>query len=170
MQLTNTQTSEQGRSVEEGWVSLPVHNVPMPVRADRYTRARRPDSGSGSIDAKQFALGLGWFSIALGLAEVAAPQTVAEMVGVEVSRDSRALISTFGVREIANGLAILAQPENPIWMQSRVGGDVVDLAALSIAFGGAKNEQTKVGAAMAVVAGIAALDILCSLQLSAKND
>ncbi len=71
----------------------------------------------GAIDAGQLALGLGWFGIALGLAEVAAPQWVAQVAGVEASRDSRALISAFGVREIANGLAILAQPDNPLWVQ-----------------------------------------------------
>jgi hypothetical protein len=169
MQTTMEETSEQSRSGKEGWVSLPIHNVPTPSRTDRYTRGHRPGSGSGSIDTKQLALGLGWFSIVLGLAEVTAPQGVAKMVGVEVSRDSRALISAFGVREIANGLAILAQPDNPLWVQARVGGDAVDLTALSIAFGGAKNDQPRVGAAMAAVAGITALDLLCSLQLAGRK-
>jgi hypothetical protein len=160
---------EQGRS-------LPVHN-----ERPRYLQAREASPGGqlaglgavgeaiGEIDARQLAQGLGWFSVALGVAEVAAPQWVASLVGVEDSRDSRALLSAFGVREIANGLAILAQPHNPLWVQTRIAGDVADLTVLGIAFGGAKNDQARVGAAIAAVVGVTALDVLCSLQLAGRR-
>jgi hypothetical protein len=169
MQVNMEHSSERERYPEQRWVSIPVRNEQPPVRTDRYQLDRRPEARLGNIDARQLAQGLGWFSIVLGLAEVAAPQRVAEMVGVEVSRDSRALISAFGVREIANGLAILAQPDNPLWVQTRIGGDAVDLAALGIAYGGAKNDQPRVGAAMATLAGITALDLICSLHLAGRN-
>jgi hypothetical protein len=149
----------------------------LPVYNERPRYLERPEVAGGgaragvgdalaNIDARQLAVGLGWFSIALGLAEVAAPQWVAELAGIEVSRDSRAVISAFGAREIANGLAILAQPENALWVQTRVGGDIADLTALGLALGGAKNDQTRVGAAIAAVAGITLLDVLCSLRLA----
>lgn len=156
--------------------SIPVYNERPRAPEGRAASSRLPGplgniSGVdlGGIDARQLALGLGWFSIALGLAEVAAPQWVAQLAGVEESRDSRALISAFGVREIANGLAILAQPDNPLWVQTRVAGDALDLASLGIAYGGAKNDQARVGAALVAVAGIAALDVLCSLQLAGRD-
>jgi hypothetical protein len=159
-----------GRGEEQ---SLPVYNERPRYLARPENTSRSPLDNLGAlgdIDGRQLALGLGWFSIALGVAEVAAPQLVAQLVGVEESRDSRALISAFGVREIANGLAILAQPENPLWVQTRIGGDIADLSALGIAFGGAKNDQAKIGAAMAAVAGITALDVLGSLLLTGRKD
>jgi hypothetical protein len=171
MEMTVQDIKERIGSAEE-------QSVPVANERPRYLERRAAQDGGqlagmgalGNVDARQLALGLGWFSIALGLAEVAAPQMVAGLVGVEESRDSRALISAFGVREIANGLAILSQPDNPLWVQTRIGGDLADLAALGIAFGGAKNDQTKIGAAMAAVAGVTALDILCSFALTARDE
>jgi hypothetical protein len=168
MRMTMEQAREQGRSREGVQTQVAVHNERVAYHTNRHEMDRRQDRIPGNFDARQLAQGLGWFSVALGLAEVAAPQWVAELVGVEVSRDSRALISVFAVREIATGLAILAQPENPLWVQARVGGDAVDLAMLGIAFGGAKNDQPKIGAAMAAVAGIAALDLFTSVQLAGR--
>jgi hypothetical protein len=160
---------EYQRDQEHGWTPVPVYNAPPASRA-----AEHEDHGGriemlGGIEARQLAQGLGWFSIALGVAEVAAPQWVAGLAGVEDSRDSRGLISAYGVREIANGLAILAQPDNPFWVQTRIGGDLLDLASLGMAYGGANNEQVKLRAALAAVAGVTALDVLCSLQLAGRS-
>jgi len=47
------------------------------------------------------ARGLGWFSIGLGLAEIASPQSVAQLVGIEDGTRTRALIRGYGAREIA---------------------------------------------------------------------
>lgn len=153
--------------------TLPVYNERPRYLEPRDASGRSPLAEFrvlADMDARQLALGLGWFSIALGVAEVAAPQWVAELVGVEESRDSRALISAFGVREIANGLAILTQPDNPLWVQTRIAGDIADLTALGIALGEPKNDRAKIGAAIAAVAGVTALDVLCSLQLAGRRD
>ena len=74
---------------------------------------------------------LGYFSLALGLAEVAAPRRVAQLIGVKDSAHTRAWLCALGLRELASGVSILARQNSatPLW--SRVVGDVVDLNGLS---------------------------------------
>ena len=76
--------------------------------------------------AERLAVGLGLFSIGLGLAELFAPRSVARAIGMPDA--SEGILQTLGAREIANGVAILAQPDNPAWLWSRVGGDGIALA------------------------------------------
>ena len=122
------------------------------------------------VDAQQLAVGLGWFSIALGIAQVAAPQMMTQLIGLEESRNSQTVMSALGLREIANGVAILAQPDNPLWVQTRVAGDMMDLAMLATAMASSKNDSAKVGAALAAVVGVTALDVLASFQLSGSGE
>lgn len=117
--------------------------------------------------AERLALGLGWFSIALGVAEVAAPGAVARLIGAREDERTTNLLRAYGAREIANGVAILAQPNGAHWLWSRVAGDSLDLATLGAM---ARSEEADrgraTGAALAVL-GVTALDILCATQLSA---
>ena len=73
------------------------------------------------VGAEKLATGLGWFSMALGLAELLAPEKMGELIGVDEKR--RALLPVFGLREIASGIGILAmnRPAGAVW--SRVGGE-----------------------------------------------
>jgi hypothetical protein len=50
--------------------------------------------------ADRLARALGWFSIALGLAELLAPRRIASALGME---GKEALVRVFGAREIAAG-------------------------------------------------------------------
>lgn len=115
------------------------------------------------MDEKQMAKSLGWFSIGLGLAEVAAPRKVADMVGLD---GRHGIVQLFGLREIATGIGILMQPGNPNWLQARVAGDALDLALLGSALGEDNPKRGRAAAAMAAVAGVTALDIIGSEQLS----
>jgi hypothetical protein len=170
MQMTVQEIKQ--RIDHEEQKTVPVYNERPRYLEERETQPSGPlqrIEALANIDARQLSLGLGWFSIGLGLAQVAAPQLVAQLSGIEDSRDSRSLMSALGLREIANGLAILAQPQNPLWLQTRSAGDVMDLALLGIAFGGQKNDQVKVATAIAAVAGITALDVLGSVQLGGQS-
>ncbi|HYE37913.1 SRPBCC family protein [Methylocaldum sp.] len=115
------------------------------------------------MDEKQMAKSLGWFSIGLGLFELAAPKKVADMVGLD---GRHGIVQLFGLREIATGIGILAQPGNPNWLQARVAGDALDLALLGSALGEENPKRGRAAAAMAAVAGVTALDIIGSEQLS----
>lgn len=120
------------------------------------------------VDATKLANGLGWFSIGLGLTELIAPRAIARLTG---TRNNRALIRSYGLREIGAGIGILMRPGQaaPVW--SRVAGDALDLAALGKALipGNKNNEPGKTVAAIAGVAGITVLDVMCAQALSRSD-
>jgi uncharacterized membrane protein len=118
------------------------------------------------LDERQIAQGLGWFSIGLGLAEIAAPETVARLIGV---RNSHILLRAFGLRELVSGIGILAGRRRSEWLWSRVVGDVMDLAFLGGALGSDYADRGKVAAATFAVGGVTALDVLCSQQLRHRD-
>jgi uncharacterized membrane protein len=114
----------------------------------------------------RLANGLGWFSIGLGVAEVVAPGKIAELIGIR-KRDARlGMLRTFGLREIAAGVAILSRPKEPGWVWGRVAGDAVDLAYLGSALASKRANRTRVATATAAVLGVTALDVICGQQLS----
>jgi hypothetical protein len=58
------------------------------------------------VDA-QAAKGLGWASIGIGLAEIAAPGKVQELLGIEDSASHRGILRVLGVRELMHRFALL---------------------------------------------------------------
>jgi len=132
------ETHHQGSSGSRGWLGDPV----------------------------QRARGLGWFSIGLGLAQVAAPRRMTRLVGVRDDDTNRHTMFAIGLREIASGVGILAgdRPVAPVW--SRVGGDVMDLALLRRAMTSARSKKNRVAAATAAVVGVTVIDWLTGQDLS----
>lgn len=116
-------------------------------------------------EAERLATFLGWFSIGLGLAEALAPRSVARMIGVD-EQDHETLLRALGARELASGVAILTTGRPTAAVMSRVAGDMMDLAFLGTAMGSSKTNKAKLSGAMAAVAGVTALDIMCSQQLT----
>jgi uncharacterized membrane protein len=126
----------------------------------------RHGSGSSKQDGdERLAKGLGWFSIALGVAEVAAPGSVAQLIGLDDEGGRRAVLRAYGLREIAAGIGILSQPRAAGWMWGRVAGDAVDLASLGWALTAKDADRTKVAAAIGAVVGVTALDVVCAQRL-----
>lgn len=115
------------------------------------------------------AKGLGWFSIGLGLAEMASPQSVAQLVGIDDGERTRTVIRGYGAREIANGLAILAQPDSR-WLWTRVAGDVLDLSSLAAALQRDDVDRGKVAFGLVSVAGVMVADIVAARQLGSAPD
>jgi uncharacterized membrane protein len=76
------------------------------------------------------------------------------------------LLRLFGLREMASGVGILTQHRPAPWMWGCVGGDALDLACLGAALTSDEARPGRIAAAMAAVAGVTALDVLCSQQLS----
>jgi hypothetical protein len=112
--------------------------------------------------------GLGWFSIGLGVAEVAAPKTVAQLIGVQDDARTRAVLRAYGAREIATGVGILASAPNPAWLWARVAGDVLDLATLGLAMGRDSEGGARLTSAMASVAGVMVADIAAARRVSGR--
>ena len=117
---------------------------------------RRVDDGKGLADA------LGWFSIGLGAAELLAPEAVAEYLGMD---DLTELVRAYGLREIATGVGILANRQPTGWVWARVAGDALDLATLAAGLSPRNRRRNRVLGAMAAVAGVALLDVMCARQL-----
>lgn len=115
---------------------------------------------------EQLALGLGWFSIGLGLAELFAPRSVAQLIGIPNA--NAAVLRAFGLREIGAGLAILNEPDRPAWLWSRVGGDALDLSYLASGLNDSNN-STRIAATMAAVLGVTALDAIVAQRLESQR-
>jgi len=119
------------------------------------------------MNAERVARGLGWFSIGLGLTEVVAGHALGHSLGME---DRTGLLRAFGLREIATGVGILAQPRPTPWVWGRVAGDVMDLGVLGSACTADNPERDNVVAAMGIVAGVTAVDLWCAWRLSSRSD
>ena len=124
------------------------------------------DTANGTQPSVSLAAGLGWFSIALGVAELAAPHSVARFIGVTPTEKTVNTLRAYGARELGAGLAILAQPDRSAWLWSRVAGDAVDLATLGAAMNSPTTDKGRAMFATAAVLGVTALDIICARQLS----
>jgi hypothetical protein len=110
---------------------------------------------------------LGWFSIALGLAELFAPRQVGRMVGVE---GNGSLLQAYGLREFLGGLGILASRQKAPWLWARVAGDAIDLATLAPGlYSIRRNRQLASGLAVAAVAAVALLDIYGAAQAQGQR-
>jgi uncharacterized membrane protein len=150
--------SQEAQPLRPG--SAPKYAQPRTSQGSDGWRAREPTYQRGV----QLARALGWLSIGLGLAEVMAPRALARVIGVSGERSL--LLRLFGLREMASGVGILTQPRPAPWMWGRVGGDALDLACLGAALTSDDARPDRIVAAMAAVAGVTALDVLCSQQLS----
>jgi uncharacterized membrane protein len=118
--------------------------------------------------ADRVANGLGWFSIGLGAAELLMPDQMARIIGIRENDKRRKILRTYGLREMAAGVGILAQRDSGrapyVW--SRVAGDLMDLSSLGASFGSRGSNKGRLTFATAAVLGVTALDVMCSAQLS----
>lgn len=128
------------------------------------TNAVEPgQTGLPSTNAKRLAKGLGWFSVGLGLTELLAPRAIANISGV--SNTHTRLIRLYGLRELASGIAILAQEKPTEAMWSRVAGDAIDLVSLGAAATSPNTGKKRLAFATANVLAVTALDVICATQL-----
>jgi uncharacterized membrane protein len=133
-------------------------------RRDRW----RPVPGRVS-DAQRLAGGLGWLSLGLGVAGLAAPRLLARLIGVSDRGAMPMMLRVVGAREIATGLGILSRPRPAGWTWARVAGDVMDLALLSSAVGSRRANPRRIATAAAAVAGVTALDTVAARELSRQD-
>ena len=132
---------------------------------------KRNGNGNSGISPRsrdeRWARGLGWFSIGLGVAQIAAPRALCRLIGI---RQSPGLIRLIGLREVAAGVGILSQSRPTGWLWGRVGGDAMDLALLGSALATGQTARSRVVAATAAVAGVTALDVACSQRFRNNPD
>lgn len=118
----------------------------------------------GASGAGRLARGLGWASLGLGAAQLAAPDAIRRLAGVDDSDTSRAVVPVVGAREVVHAAGLLSGRSPALWAWTRVLGDAMDLGALGVALGHRRGERrTRVVAVTAAVAGIAALDLAAAV-------
>jgi uncharacterized membrane protein len=119
------------------------------------------------MSEQRLGRGLGWFGIGLGLAELLFPEQLGRAIGVG---EQSTLLRALGLRELGSGMGILAgQQLHSNWLRARVAGDAMDLALLGLALVGPRTQKSRVLVAGAAVAGVTALDILSTQQLSHRE-
>src|SRR5689334_21128172 len=106
-------------------------------------------------------------SLGLGVAQLAAPDTVRRISGVDDSRTSRAVVPLVGARELVHAAGLLTSRRKGVWTWTRVVGDAMDLTSLgmAIAHRGGRRRRRLVGVT-GVVVGIAVVDLLTAVQAS----
>ena len=112
----------------------------------------------------RLARGLGYFSLALGVAELIAPGLICRAIGL---KSGEAVVRGYGVREVGTGLAILASHDAAPWVWGRVAGDVADLATGGVMAENSASPRTL--AAFGLLAGAAALDVFCGVGLRSEK-
>jgi len=104
----------------------------------------------------RLARALGWFSIGLGVVELAAPGRLARMLGLD---DKEGLIRAYGARELASAVATLSVDKSA-GLASRIAGDMLDLGTLASALHRGNPKRNNAAVATALVAGITLLDLI----------
>lgn len=134
-------------------------------KTSQHSPRRTGGSRKGRLtQEEQWAYGLGWFGIGLGLMELVAPRRLARMIGTPPGHDG--LIRAMGIREVASGVSILTQrdPRTGVWL--RVAGDALDLVLLGAAFMSGRSQRGRLAAATVSVAGAMLMDIVIAQQVS----
>ena len=107
------------------------------------------------MDYKKFGLGLGIFSIALGVAELVAARRITRTLDAE---GHETLVKAFVARELLAGANLLAAPAVATNVWNRAAGDVMDIAAAGAAVRNSPGNRAAWGA-LAFVVGALALDL-----------
>lgn len=128
---------------------------------------------ASDLTPTEAARGLGWASVGIGLAEIAAPGQVQRMLGIEDRPQHRGILRVLGVRELLHGFCILTEDRPNAAMNaavwSRVAGDVLDTALLGVAAAKTRRPGSFAGVAASVLA-IGLMDMLTALRVQRRQN
>jgi hypothetical protein len=133
----------------------------MPKFVPQTALAGRSQSGRDRL-----AKNLGYFSIALGIAEIVAPKALCNAVGI---RGLENVVRAYGAREIATGVAILASHDPEPWIWGRVAGDMADIATVATGLQQGNMKMRSNAMALAALAAVTALDWACAQGLNSQK-
>src|ERR1700709_2390265 len=122
--------------------------------------------GHSQSSQDKMAKGLGYFSIALGVAEILAPRAVCRAIGI---RGLESVVRAYGAREIATGVAILASHDPEPWIWGRVAGDMADIATVATGLQQDNPRQDKTVLALATLVAVTVVDVACASALGAQK-
>jgi hypothetical protein len=109
---------------------------------------------------------MGWASLGLAAAFLAAPRRIARTFGLEGKEN---LIRAFGAQEVLAGTGALSIDAAPA-MWSRAAGDVVHIGTLATGLrGGDAGQRRNVAIGLAALAGFLAVDALIAARLASER-
>ncbi|RCG27290.1 SRPBCC family protein [Sphaerisporangium album] len=114
---------------------------------------------------ERLATTLGWASLGLGVAQLAAPGAISRLSGLDDSPWAGKAIRLVGIRELLHAAALLGtrRPAPMTW--TRVAGDAMDLTMLGRAMANRDGpRRRRVAAASAAVAGITLADMYTAMR------
>jgi hypothetical protein len=114
----------------------------------------------------KLARDLGYFSIALGVAELLAPKALCNAIGL---MGLEPVIRTYGAREVATGVAIRTSHDPTPWIWGRVAGDMADIATIATGLQQDNPKKENSALALAALAAVTLVDIACATGLSAEK-
>jgi hypothetical protein len=143
---------------------MPLTNVTHIARShgDPWIKQKGPSSLTGP---DRLARALGWFSIGLGITELAAPGQLARMLGLD---GQEKLIRAYGARELMSAVPTLSI-DKPVGLASRIAGDVLDLGTLASALHRDNPKRNNAAIATALVVGITLLDLVAFTGVKAAH-
>src|ERR1700710_700080 len=133
------------------------------MRSVAQRTALRGQSRSGR---DEIARGLGYFSIALGVAELLAPKALCNAVGI---KGLEPVVRAYGAREIAAGVAILASHNPEPWIWGRVAGDMLDMAIVATGLRQDNSKRDKSVLALTTLAAVTLVDVMCASGLNSEK-
>lgn len=119
---------------------------------------RRQDPGTRAL-----AEGLGWFSIGLGLTELAYGGSIARWLGMP---HAAPVIRAYGVRELVQGAGILGSGDPTPWISARVAGDALDIATVLPGLEDPNPRKHNVLVALLALVSVTAVDVICAQNLA----
>jgi hypothetical protein len=114
----------------------------------------------------ELARSLGYFSIALGVAELLAPRALCNAIGL---RGLEGVVRAYGAREVATGVAILASHDPAPWIWARVAGDMADIATVTTGVQQDNPKRQNAGLALAALTAVTLVDVACASGLSGEK-
>jgi hypothetical protein len=114
----------------------------------------------------RMAKNLGYFSIALGVAELVAPRAVCRAAGLN---GMESVVRSYGAREIATGVAILTSHNPAPWIWGRVAGDMADIATVATGIRQDGEKKSNAVLTLAALAAVTAVDVMCASGLESEK-
>ncbi|MCZ7437308.1 SRPBCC family protein [Micromonospora sp. WMMC241] len=105
------------------------------------------------------------------MAQLAAPDKVRRISGVDDSPTSRVVVPLVGARELVHAAGLLTSRRKGVWAWTRVVGDAMDLTSLGMALAhrGGRRRRRLVGVTGAIL-GITVLDVLTAVQATRAKE
>jgi hypothetical protein len=109
-------------------IRLSPQHIPASLKPQNYNVHRILGKGGDGVDEHKLAGGIGWLSIGVGLALIAAPKLTVRAFGMG---DRPNLGRFLGVRDLVIGAGLLSRQENLApWLRARAVSDAGDATLL----------------------------------------